>query len=468
MPDLSNYYEDIRDRKDHSTPNRYPANHVSFSPLLGPLKWISAIYKLFGKRAFTMEKGMLQEFDKSTLLDRYIGDQKDLADMRRLLVSYCRGMDNNSNLSVIGRFLLNKIGIDALKNRRRILQFYDENKDFINMHGSFRSPIIVAGSPRSGTTLLQRLLSEDPNSRSPYTFELELPLPPLKSEDDPLKDPRIKKSAAAIKTLTQLAPGFMEKFSESHVWSATDFEESIDYTLSHNGITQMNCPLAGLTHIKDILEVNDKRSLFLYEKLFFTTLDAYRPAKSHWVLKATEYARYFPLIFSEYENARVVLTHRNPLITLPSLCRLWESWCIAFDKNGSFDKHQFGQFIKLIQEQYLMVPMNFRSNNPQYENQIMDCMYEELFSDPIGMVKNIYKLFDLEYTDEFENRMILYLKNNQQGKYGRHTYSLDEYGFDMNQVYDDFSDYMKHYNYQIPEHIDRPQSFDFLSQHLSA
>jgi len=467
MPDLFNYYQVTTERKDHSIPERYPSNHVSFSPLLAPLKWISGMYELFGKRAYTLEKDMLQEFDKSSPIEKYIGEQKDLSDMRNLLISYCRGIDNNPHLSAIGRFLIKKIGIDALKNRRKVLQFYNENRDFINKNGSFKSPVIIAGSPRSGTTLLHRLLSEDPNSRSPYTFELELPLPPLKMEEDPLKDQRIKKSAAAIKTLTQLAPGFMEKLFESHLWSATEFEESIDYTLSHNGITQMNCPLAGRSHTKDIFNVADKRSLFLYEKLFFATLDAFRPAKSHWVLKATEYARYFPLIFSEYEDARVVLTHRNPLITLPSLCRLWESWCIAFDKNGSFDKHQFGQIIKLIQEQYLTVPMNFRSKNPQFEKQIMDCMYEELFSDPIEMVKKIYKKFDLEYTDEFEKRMIVYLKNNQQGKYGRHKYSLEEYGFEADQVLEDLSDYRNHYSYNIPEQKDRPQSFDFLSNYSS-
>ena len=467
MPDFNNYYQVSPERKDHSLPERYPSNHVSFSPLLFPLKWISAIYELFGRRAYNLEKDMLQEFDSSSQIENYIGEKNDIADMRKLLVSYCRGIDNNPHLSAIGRFLIKKIGIDALKNRRRILQFYNDNQDFIINNGSFKSPVIIAGSPRSGTTLLHRLLSEDPNSRSPYTFELELPLPPLKMEEDPLKDIRIKKSAAAIKTLSQLAPGFMEKIFESHLWSATEFEESIDYTLSHNGIVQMNCPLAGRSHVRDILKVEDKRSLFLYEKLFFTTLDAFRPAKSHWVLKATEYARYFPLIFREYEDARVVLTHRNPLITLPSLCRLWESWCIAFDKNGSFDKYEFAQFIKLIQEQYLMVPMTFRNDNPQYEKQIMDCMYEELFSDPIEMVKKIYKKYKLEYTDEFEKRMVVYLKNNQQGKYGRHKYSLEEYGFRAEQVYEDFFGYIDHYSYKIPEQKDRPKSFDFLSNYPS-
>ena len=47
------------------------------------------------------------------------------------------------------------------------------------------------------------------HTRAPYTFEFELPVPPMTKESDPLKDDRIKKSNAAIKTLTKLAPRFM-------------------------------------------------------------------------------------------------------------------------------------------------------------------------------------------------------------------------------------------------------------------
>jgi len=462
MADYTNYYQVEPNQLDDQTTQRYPANHVEFSNLLAPLKWVDRIYRMFGSKAFQMTDAILKEFDSAASLDEYIGEKEDINDMRELVLSHCRGIDENPHLSSIGRFLLKTIELDATKNRKRVLQFYYENKKFIDANGKFRAPLIIAGSPRSGTTLLQRLLSEDPNSRSPYTFELELPLPPLTSGTDPLKDSRIKKSAAAIKTLSKLAPGFMEKFAESHVWSATEMEETIDYTLAHNGITQMNGPLAGLKHIYDLIKVEGKRSVFLYERLFFTMLDAYRPARSHWVLKATEYARYFPHIFQEYENANVVVTHRNPMVTLPSLCRLWETWCISFGKDGTFDKHRFGQFIKTIQERYLSVPLNYRKANPDCEKQLFDCMYEDLFSDPIDMVKNIYQRFDLEYTAEFKQKMITYLKSNKQGKYGRHKYSLEEYGFDAEQVYEEFYDYMNHYGYGIPSKIERPASFDFL------
>jgi hypothetical protein len=88
-------------------------------------------------------------------------------------------------------------------------------------------------------------------------------------------------------------------------------------------------------------------------------------------------------------------------------------------------------------------------------------MYEELFSDPIAMVKRIYRKFDLEYTEEFEERMRVYLENNKQGKYGRHKYSLEEYGFKRESIYQEYKDYMEQYDFGIPDKIERPVSFDF-------
>ena len=234
------------------------------------------------------------------------------------------------------------------------------------------------------------------------------------------------------------------------------------YFFAHNGLMVMNIPSAGRRHIKDLGRFDDLRTIYRYEKLFFTMLDAYLPAKSHWSLKAPIYATTFPLIFEEYQNPKVVLTHRNPLITLPSLCRTYESWCIAFDEDGTFDKHRFGQMISSFHNLYHDVPYNYRINHPESEESIFDCVYDEFFSDPIAMVRKIYKKFDLKYSNEFEERMIFYLKNNQQGKYGRHKYSLEEYGFNTEYLYKEYKEYMDSYGFGIPNKLERPVSFDFL------
>ena len=461
MIDLSNYYNHDSQNSKMERTERFPSNHVKFSLILKPLEWINKVYCLFGAQAFKTMNAMLKEFDSATPLDQCLGTKAELNQNRNLMMAFCEGVDNNPFLSPIGRFLLKKLALNILKNRKRVLQYYHSNKKYIEAEGKFKAPVIITGVPRSGTTLLHRLMSEDPNTRSPYTFEMEVPIPPMVLETNPMEDPRIKSSEDVIGTLSRLAPGFMEKFAESHFWSATDMEESLIYMLAHNGIHTMNSFNAGKTYLDAFFNIEDKRLAFRYERLFFTMLDAYRPAKSHWTLKAPVYTLYFPMIFEEYPDVRVVVTHRNPLVTLPSLCRLWESWCIAFDQDGSFDKYQFGQFQKLSMEKSVMVPFNYRKEHPEKEEQIFDCIYEELFSDPIAMVKRIYNQFDLEYTEEFEERMKVYLENNKQGKYGRHKYSLEEYGFDGESIYQEYRDYMEHYGFGIPERIERPVSFDF-------
>ena len=84
------------------------------------------------------------------------------------------------------------------------------------------------------------------------------------------------------------------------------------------------------------------------------------------------------------------------------------------------------------------------------------------------MIKRIYQKFDLEYTEEFKKRMIVYLENNKQGKYGRHKYSLEEYGFNAENLYEEFKEYMKLYGFGIPDKIERPASFDFLKKRSRA
>ena len=278
-----------------------------------------------------------------------------------------------------------------------------------------------------------------------------------------MMDRRIKKSSAGIKTLQRLAPGFMEKFFESHFWSASEMEESFVYALAHNGVNEMNSISAGITHLNDLMSMEGKGPLFQYERMLYSMLDAFCPAKSHWTLKSPDYTFYFPHIFKEFPGSKVVLTHRNPLYTLPSLCRLWESWCIAFDKDGAFDKHRFGQLIKLVHDRYLDVPFNFRNENQEYEERIFDCIYEKFFADPIALVRSLYKKFDLHYTEEFEKRMKTYLKNNQQGKYGRHKYTLEEYGFDAEHLYQEYGEYMDHFGFGIPAKMERPASFSFVN-----
>jgi hypothetical protein len=128
---------------------------------------------------------------------------------------------------------------------------------------------------------------------------------------------------------------------------------------------------------------------------------------------------------------------------------------LPFDEDGSFDKQRMSNILIEGLRCFFDVPMADRAAHPARESQIVDCLYQDLFRDPIGMVKTIYTKFGLEYTQVFEDRMQVYLANNKQGKYGRHKYDNAEYGIDPEQLKASLRDYYVKYGYGVnPEKHD--------------
>jgi hypothetical protein len=136
MADLSSYYQrDYQNLKGFSS-ERFPRNHVKFSVLLKPLQWIDRAYRLFGCRSFMTMNAMLKEFDSADPLDLCLGSKKELKQNRNLVSSFCQGVDNNPFLSPIGRFLLKKLALNMLKNRKIVLQ-----SECVNGNETFRKHI---------------------------------------------------------------------------------------------------------------------------------------------------------------------------------------------------------------------------------------------------------------------------------------------------------------------------------------
>lgn len=445
---MPHYYHVDPSKTAGDTSGRYPGNHVKFSKLLAPVRWLDNTKRaLTGSSAFNLTRTMLKEFDKPGDLHPRWGSKKDIRVLRDCVEMFATGIDKNPYISPIGRMLLKGIYVAHLRNRTALIKFYGKNADFIEKNGKYKAPLLVTGYPRTGTTLLHRLLAEDPRSRSPYTFEMEKVLPPLRQGEDPLENDRIKKSNASMNLLTKFAPGFVEKLNESHLWSATEKEESLLYMQVHNGMSNVHHYQAGLEYMLRSAEADAAPALLKYERNFFTMLDAYAPAQSHWINKAPSYALYFGAIFDEFQDARVVVTHRNPAKNAPSIARLQESTAIPFDVEGSFDKHAFGQMATEFWGLTWQRPLEYRTAHPERESQIIDAVYNDTFADPIAMVHRIYEKFEMDVTPEFEERMKAYLANNKQGKHGRHRYSNEEYAIDTEKLRTRYLDYFDKYNF---------------------
>ena len=69
--------------------------------------------------------------------------------------------------------------------------------------------------------------------------------------------------------------------------------------------------------------------------------------------------------------------------------------------------------------------------------------YDDLVADPLAQVRKIYRWLGDEWTEATESGMRGWLKENPQGRHGRHSYSLSQWGFSKKDLEPYFSDYLK-------------------------
>jgi hypothetical protein len=112
-------------------------------------------------------------------------------------------LNTEANLNDLGRRRAERRLSDTLLSRLRLV---DDRKRFPQIAAErIVAPIFVSGLPRSGTTFLHNLLSQDPMHRSPATWEIMYPSPPPQ-EQGFSKDPRIAAAVAAMEFEGFMAP----------------------------------------------------------------------------------------------------------------------------------------------------------------------------------------------------------------------------------------------------------------------
>ena len=108
--------------------------------------------------------------------------------------------------SATGRLVVQQ-WVRGLLHVRRVCQ------DFVQRHPEIHdikieSPIFIIGPPRTASSFLLRLLSQDPNFRCPKFWEINAPVPPPE-EATYSTDPRIKAAEAGLASFNTISPSML-------------------------------------------------------------------------------------------------------------------------------------------------------------------------------------------------------------------------------------------------------------------
>lgn len=329
-------------------------------------------------------------------------------------------LNREAGLTEVGTLALEANIVTNLRNRLRVTDWRATHPEVADEQ--VVAPLFVIGLPRTGTTLLSALLAEDPRRRALRRWESGDPVPPPEAATF-ATDPRIEESRAAGEMLDLLNPGF----KAIHYEPAEGPTECVTLLAQHF-VSLLWETVANVPAYGEWLLASDERDAYAHHHDCLQLLQSRAPGR--WSLKSPHHGLALDALLAQYPDAHIVVTHRDPVPVVGSLCSLNRSLSGTFtdvDHTAYIASHWLD-----VAEQIVVRTADARARHP--EAAFHDVDYGDLLARPLEVIAGIYAFDGLDLTPEVEARMQAYLDANEQGKFGRHTYSLDEFGLTEDEV----------------------------------
>jgi hypothetical protein len=310
-----------------------------------------------------------------------------------------QSVKDEARLSPFGEMIFKEKMVGQLVNRLRAIDWLKKKPEILDQE---LLPItLITGLQRTGTTRLQRLLSQQKGSRGLYTWEALNPSPIGQLDERSKRLSIAKTSAKAVKIM---AP----TFNTIHPIIVNDVEEDIlllDLTfLSTTFEAILNIP-----SYSKWLEVNYKKEAYLFEVKLLKLLQ-YGGNHKRWVLKSPHHLEYLKLVQETLNPEHVVWTHRSIHKSVPSLLSM------IFYSRGLFTTQPNTEEIA---EQWI-TKMKTMINKGMEFSQSNDSNIHHLFFDhwTQNETETVSDLFNISHND-------VLLK--EQNYSSRHHYNLNDF-----------------------------------------
>jgi hypothetical protein len=364
---------------------------------------------------------LIDAAQRATGLDDF-GDPSWEEPFRRLVAA----LDTEARLHVVGRLMSRHDVLRHLCTRLELVEARRREPSIAEEE--VVAPIVVTGPARSGTSILHELLAEDPNLRAPRAYEMAHPFG-VASEDP-------SERAVWAESEFDLWADVQPEFLAIHELRATLPEECLwlfapDFDMGFWS-TCVDIPsFMAWRASRDPVEV------YRYHRAFLQCLQHGQPARP-WVLKSPVHLGRLPALFAVYPDARVILTHRDPVKTLPSSVSAVATgrWL----RSDAVDPAAIAASVTRGLGMILNAAPAIAAHLPA--GQVTHLHYLDLLRDPVGSITRAYGDLDLEVTPGHGDRISRYLRDRPQTKFGTHRYEPADFGLDVARLRDDFAPYV--------------------------
>lgn len=190
------------------------------------------------------------------------------------------------------------------------------------------------------------------------------------------------------------------------------------------------------------LDQQDQRPVYMQLKKMLQFLQWQKrqrgePQGLRWLLKAPQHLHTLEILLSVFPKAQVILTHREPAQTIPSMASMAHTlWQIYSDTP---DPLSTGRQWNTRMARGIHHSMQVRDQ--QDTARFLDIHFSDTVEKPMAVLEAVYQFAGLPFTDKARTDAQQWLSSNGREKRAGHDYSLETFGLSEQQMQTDYAQY---------------------------
>ncbi|MCW2600191.1 MAG: hypothetical protein JWM02_2020 [Frankiales bacterium] len=342
-------------------------------------------------------------------------------------------LNTEANLSETGLQMTERRLTALLVDRLRLRALQKDHPEILDV--DVRVAAEICGLPRTGSTLLHRLLEASPQLTSTLSWECSYPIPfPGEGPDSAERKTRAKKM---MDMFLELSPDFGD--IHTVVWDGP--EE--DILLLDRSFTAMSwdsfywVPTYGVW-----LRSFDQSRAYGELREWLQVLqwqDKTRDGKK-WVLKSPHHLTAADTVLDEFPDCKIVMTHRSPTSAVPSYASMVQAMTSQY--SDAADPKLIGPYWN---ERFVECLGGFAEVRARRPDRFVDVHFKAMLTEPLVQAQRVLGELGLSTGTADIQAFEGYLKVNQKERHGSHSYTAEDFGLSTEQLATDFSFYTEAY-----------------------
>ncbi|MDX8031942.1 sulfotransferase [Lentzea sp. BCCO 10_0856] len=341
-------------------------------------------------------------------------------------------LNTEAALSPLG-FELTKHRLTALlSDRLRLRELQRKHPSVLDVE--LRVAAEICGLPRTGSTLLHRLLAASPQVTSTLSWEVAYPLPFPGEGPDAAE--RKRRAQERMQMFSQLSPDFGDLHTV--VWDGP--EEDV-ILLDRTFVSMSYDSFYWVPTYGDWLRSADQRPAYRELREWLQVLQWQHPARDlPWVLKSPHHLTAVDTVLSEFEGCKIVMTHRSPVNAVPSYASMVRAMSAQYSDNVDpvrIGQYWSGRFARTLQD--------FATARAARPDRFVDVRFADTVSKPLEVARQVLDALGLPAGPADDAAFEAYLEQNRTERHGSHSYAPPDFGLSEDQLRRDFAFYSEVY-----------------------